>query len=428
MDEVRERWRNAARRLLRRARRPAALEREPAGTALREATASGSVRDALLACVERALAYEDPRQAAVIRRGDLEGAPLKAVGAELHLSPRQLARIRAAAIEAIGAEMLRVTEAAHGVPRDPRAAEALRALEAAQYLVSRKGLVSDTVRAIAAARRALRLDPALVDAWLAVAAGYISLGATDGAAMLAHAREALEHAEALAPRSGAVRAMRAALTWWSTRDEARARPLAEDALGGAGGTSRGHYTLGWIASLAGDFAAAQRHFNVGAARESYVGFNRCSLVTVVFLQRDYERCAALCAELHESEPECSFVTGTYAETLNALGRYEESAAMVAGALDDPLAHGTRAAYARALALSGNREGARAVAASFRGPLVEQAAIALSLGDEDAAWRALERAPAEKGALLEVVPYDPVFASIAPEPRFLKILAESRRLN
>ncbi|HEY0396259.1 MAG TPA: hypothetical protein VGD01_17375 [Candidatus Elarobacter sp.] len=428
MDEVRERWRNAARRLLRRARRPAALEREPTGTALREATAAASVRDALLACVERGLAHEDPRFATIIRRGDLEGTPLKAIGADLHVSPRQLARYRAAAIDAIGAEMLRVTEAAAGVPRDPRAAEARRALEAAEYLVSRKGLVSDTVCAIAAARRALRIDPRLVDAWLVVAAGYISLGATDGAATLAHARAALERAEALAPRSGAVRAMRAALTWWSTRDALRVRPLAEDALGSEDGATRGRYALGWIATLDDDFEAAQRHFGAGAAREPYIGFNRCSLVTVSFLRGEYAWCAQTCAELHDSEPECSFVTGTYAETLNALGRYAECAAMVANAPADPLAHGTQAAFARALALSGDRDGALAVARAFRGPLVEQAGIALSLGDEDAAWRALERAPAERSALLEYVPFDPVFSSIAAEPRFLKVLAESRRLN
>jgi tetratricopeptide (TPR) repeat protein len=431
MDDVRAFWQDAARRLLRRARHPAVLEREPDGIALRDATGTESVRDALLTCIERALAREDPRFAIIVRRCDLEGLPQKIVESELHVSPRQFARYRAAAMDAVGAEMLRVAEAASGAPRDPRAAEARRALDAAQYLVTRLHSPGDNVRAIGLVRSALRLDASLSDAWLVAATAHLQIAVSAGHdAGLAFARSlaALDRAAGLAPRSGAVRGLRAALRWWSARDPRSARALAFAALETDSGTARGHYTLGWIAALEREFDDAERHFAAAARFEPYFGVNRCSAIIVANLRGDFERCARMCAEVRAKGSETAHVTATHAEVLNALGRYAESCTIVKDTPADVLGAGQRTALARARALLGDRDGARAIAATLNGSLVEYAAIALALGDEDAAWDALERAPAERNAMLEIAALDSAFASIADEPRFKKILAESRRLR
>ena len=131
--------------------------------------------------------------------------------------------------------------------------------------------------------------------------------------------------------------------------------------------------------------------------------------------------AERCAELHAIEPEDAYVLGYYAEALNADKRYQETVDVVDRAPAVAKNFSVMAALARAQALLGDEASARSIAQSFHGPAVSVAAMALAIGEEDRAWRALERAREERNGMLELVAYDPVFEPLRGERRFANLV-------
>jgi Flp pilus assembly protein TadD len=240
-----------------------------------------------------------------------------------------------------------------------------------------------------------------------------------GSAIAARAR-----AVELAPRSAVVRSVDALVSLWADRDAVRAGKLAEDALDSRDAAARAHQTLAWIAVRDGAFDDAEHQFNAAvAARPGCWGYHKAAMA-VLHIRGDYERCARRCSELSSIEPEDPYVLAYYLESLNALGRYQAAVAVEAAAPPAAKDHAVLAAVIRARAKLGDIEGASRLARHFRGPAVCRAAVALSLGDVDAAWRELEAGAGEPNGMMLLVPTDPVFEPFWNEPRLAKILASA----
>lgn len=422
-DEL-EGWSLAARRLLQRLRQPDALEMDPAGRALRDAMGTRTVYEAVRLAAERAVVNGDPRLATILARCDVNGETVKVVAGDLHVSLRHLFRYRATIFGALGAEMHRVISSTVVVPRDPARAESFRLLAWAEFLLARTA-PHDDVRAIAAAERALRADPGSAGAYCAIASANVAMAlrsAMDTQVCCARAAEALDRAEELAPGSGAVLGLRAALRW-VLHDDRTAESLANEAVATGAGSARGHQTLAWIHATRGDFGRAEHHSAAATLLAPTVANFHSFAMAIMHLRGDYAGCAERCRELMGMDHfDSSYVLGYYAEALNALERYDDTIAAVGAAVPAALDFAVAAALVRAHALRGDAETAAAMARTYRGPAVSNAAIALSLGDHDRAWRALERARTEPNGMLELVPHDPVFKPLLGEQRFRNLVA------
>jgi tetratricopeptide (TPR) repeat protein len=419
-------WDQVARRLLRKLRRPSALERDELAQSLRAAYGCATAREALVLAIERGLRDHDRRLAAIIRRCDIDGELTHTVAAELSFSPRHFFRYRGEAVFAVATEIDRALRAVDA-SRDPQRKEALHAYAMGRYLWQRFDR-ADCRLSIDWLERAIDAAPRLVEGWTALASANVSLAlasAHEANDAIARARTCVQRAAELAPLSPAVQAANAAVTLWQTRNVKRTRDLAHIALDHDDGTAQAHFALAWSAVVEGDLESAERSFTSASAAEPESFRYMAAAMTLPFFRGDYAAAAARARELLEIEPSCGFVLGYLTESLNATGRYAETievAAPVAGA-----SHSTSVttAYARALALSGDREGALAVRSVFRGPAVMQSAIDLALGDTARALDMLECATSEDNGLLAVVDFDPAFEPLRAEPRYAKVLSTYR---
>jgi tetratricopeptide (TPR) repeat protein len=423
-------WDRQARRLVRRLRRPSALEREPAGELLRERLGTRRVADAVSMCVERALADEDPRFAEIVRRCDAKGEPTKSVARDLNVSARQFFRYRAEALQAIACEMRALVEKRPVPPLTAPIPLGGRELAMARVALARSE-TGDEHLAAAWARRALAVDPSLSAAWSIVALTEISraLASTaDGPACYARAHEALRQAEIQGSRSGEVLAARATWLWWALRDARAARELARDALQTEDGAARANSTLGWIAALEGDFDESEARFGdaVALAPETYA--YHASLMAAIYLRADYPRAARRCAELLEVAPHCAYTLGYYAESLNALGRSEDCVRVVDEAPREARGFAALSARGVALARLGAADQAAPAVEDGRMPAVARAQLAMALGDVDRTWRLLEDATREPNGMLDLVRFDPVFAPLRDERRLRALVREAARAS
>ncbi len=416
-------WSFSARRLLQRLRQPAALESDRDGIALRDALGAATVFDAVRMSVERALAHGDPRLASIVERCDFRGDTVKVVAMEMHLSLRHVFRFRALAFDALGAELERVVETRIAVPRDPRRAEAVRLLARAQFTLSRRAH-GDDFRAIALAEQALAADPSLAEAWCVIAIANMSLTLRcNGDGELTHRRSeaAIARAEELRCKAGIVLGIRALAAHLWLHDARLARSLAEEAVATAEGAGIGHHALVYLALDERAFDAAEWHAAAACRAEPGRWLRHQLSAAVVHLRGDFARCVERCAELRAVVPEDSFLLGYQAEALNALGRYAETIAVVEAAPAEAVDFSVATALARAHALAGDNAGARDIARRMRAPSVSRAAIALTLGDEDEAWAALELARHEYNGMLTLTKFDPVFEPFRDEPRYREMV-------
>jgi predicted Zn-dependent protease len=235
----------------------------------------------------------------------------------------------------------------------------------------------------------------------------------------------VQRAAELAPLSPSVQAANAAVTLWQTRNVKRTRDLAHVALDHDDSTAQAHFALAWSWVVDGDLESAERSFVSASAAEPESFRYMAAAMTLPFFRGDYAAAAARARELLEIEPACGFVLGYLTEALNATGRYAETIEVAAPVAGESHSTSVTTAYARALALSGDRQGALAVREAFRGPAVMQSAIDLALGDTARALDMLERATGEDNGLLAVVDYDPAFEPLRAEPRYAKVLSTYR---
>jgi tetratricopeptide (TPR) repeat protein len=426
MDATDRGWDRVARRLLRKLRRPSALERDDLAQRLRAAYGCATAREALVTAVERGLHDHDRRLAAIIRRCDIDGELTHTVASELHFSPRHFFRYRSEAVDAVAVEIERALRSADA-SRDPHRREALHAYAIGRYLLQRFDL-ADCRQSIMWLQRAVDAAPGLVEGWTTLASANVSLAlasASEANDALARARGCVQRAAELAPLSPNVQAANAGVTLWQTRNVKRTRDLAHVALDHDDRSAHAHFALGWSAVLENDLDNAESSFARASAAEPESFRFMAAEMVIPFCRGDYADSASRARELLAIEPACGFVMGYLAESLNAMGRYAETVEVAAPLAGEPHAATVTTAYARALALSGDRDGARALRDVFRGPAVMQAAIELALDEPVRALDLLERGVGEANGLLAVVDYDPAFEPLRDEPRYARILSTYR---
>lgn len=420
-------WDEAVRGLLRKLRRPSALERDTLAQNLRVAYGCATVRDALVIAIERGLHGHDGRLGTIIRRCDVDGDLTHTVAGELHMSVRHFFRYRGEALRAVAVEIERALRAADAT-RDPQHKDALHAYALGRYLLQRFGR-DDCRLSIAWLERAVAAAPRLVDAWTALASANVSLAlasAADANDAMARARSCIDHATQIAPMSPHVRATNAFVTLWETRNAKRARALALVALDHDDRTAQAHAALGWTSAIEGDFDAAARSFASASAAEPHSFRFLASEMTIPFFRGEYAVAAARARELLDVEPACDFVLGYLAEALNAAGRYAETVELLTPRDGEKHAASVMTAYARALALVGDRRRALDIRSAFGGPAVMRASIDLALGEPARALDLLERALGEDNGLLAIVNYDPVFEPLRAEPRYARAVSRYTR--
>lgn len=424
MDRDIEGWSLTARRLLRRLRHPSALEVDPEGIALRDALGTSTVFDAVSVSAERALAHADPRLLRIVQQCDFGDTTMKVQAHELHVSLRHVFRFRMKVFAALGIEMKRAIERRTALPRDASRAEAARLMARAQFLVARRG-AGDDVRSIALAEQALAADPTRADAWCLIASANISLsllGQLDADVGQARARAALACAEDLGTSRGVVLAIRSnmASTW--SHEWSLAKSLACEAIETPDGAAGGHHTLVWVALHERAYEDAERHASAASLAAPGRWLYHQLSAAIVHLRGDFARAVESCAGLHALAPEDSFVLGYLAEALNAVGRFRDTIDVVNAAPAVAKDFSVLTALACAHALRGDRATARRLARSMRTPAVSTAAVSLALGEEDAAWVALERAVQERNGMLELTQYDPMFQPFWHEPRYQRLVS------
>jgi len=426
MDATDRGWERVARRLLRKLRRPSALERDELAQSLRAAYGCTTAREALITAIERGLHDHDRRLAAIIRRCDIDGELTHTVAGELNFSPRHFFRYRGEAVDAVAVEIQRTLRAADAL-RDPQRREAMHAYAVGRYLLQRFDL-ADCRLSIDWLQRAVDTAPRLIEGWTALASANVSLAlasASEANAALSRARGCVQRAAELAPLSPSVQAANAGVTLWQTRNVKRTRDLAHIALDHDDRSAHAHFALGWSNVMEGDFDGAERSFACASAAEPESFRFMAAEMTIPFFRGNYADAAARARELLEIEPSCGFVLGYLAEALNATGSYAETIEIAAPLAGEPYAATVTTAYARALALSGDRDGAIAVRDAFKGPAVMHAAIELALDEPTRALDLLEQGAGEGNGLLAVVDYDPAFGSLRDEPRYAQILSAYR---
>ncbi len=420
-------WERAVRRLLRKLRRPSALERDELALSLRAAYGCATARDALLIAIERGLQHHDRRLAAIIRRCDLDGELTRNVADELSFSPRHFFRYRSDAVDAVAVEIERTLRRA-AASRVPVRSDALHAYALGRYLLQRFD-IGDCRQSIDCFERALDAAPRLIEGWTALASANISLAlasaSVEANAAVTRARECVARAAELAPKSPQVQAADAAVTLWETRNLKRARELALVALDQNDRTADAHYALAWSAVMDGDLDEGERSFARASDAEPQSFRCMATEVMIPYFRGDYADSAARSAALLAVEPECIFVLGYLTEALNVTGRYAETIEAAAPFAGKPHAAVVTTAYARALALSGDRERALDVRNAFQGPAAMKAAIDLALDDPASAIALIERALDEDNGLLAVIDYDPVFAPLRDEPRYVRAVSTYR---
>ena len=416
------------RQLLRKIRRPGALEKDPLARAIRDSLNCTSVGEALELAIDRALHGKDTRLATIVRRCDVEGELTHAVAHEMHFSPRQFFRYRGEAIEAVAVELMRLVSIGRMLPSDSRSLEARRAFAIARHLLDRSGH-DNANAALVWLRRALQADPGYVDAHCAVSSANILLALSsrlDAHVAFARARAALDDAARVNPRAPVLRAEQAALELWQTGDRKRVIALAEDALGSESRSARAYYAMAWVAVMQRNLDLAERWWHAAADAADGTAFACLTVaMTIPFFRQDYATAVVSARELLEIEPDNSFVLGYLAEGYNAMRRYDETVALLAPRVArggaPPIAV---APYLYALASRGDREAARRGRAAFAGPHIMKASVDVALGDIHTALDELDLAQHEANGMMEIVSLDPVFAPLRDERRFRAMLRPS----
>lgn len=410
------------RTLMQKLRRPYALESDELGLRLKVALGTATAHDALLITIERALRGHDIAFKTIVQRCDIEGEVTRVVAAELFMSLRQFFRYRTMALEAIQTELDRVL--ANGFASISASPQAGYAVSVGMYLISRCERV-DTYNSLAYFKDAVTADPRLPSGWVGLAKAnvYLALQGRDGALRLAAARRALEVARELAPRSPEVIAADALVTLWSTRSAAKVAPLVEEVLATDPRSAQAHVVQYWLDVFEGRFDRAKASIARALTTEpSSLRYQSTAVVLHVF-ESNYEALIPAARTLLSSAPDCSYVLAYACEALNALGRYEETLAAadahVHGPNPDP---SVVTAYARALALFGDPQGAAAAATTGSLAYAMRASIALALDDVGGAFTLLQAALAEDNGMVAILPFDPAFAPIHDQRRFHGLIA------
>ncbi len=245
------------RQLLRKVRRPAQLERDGLGAALRTALGTSSARDAVMDAIDRALCGPDDEVLRRIVMGvDFEGRSTKVVASELHLSERHCFRRRAQALDAISAQIEQLVRD-HTRP----SLDAL-AWYARGRRMWRRRTPHDVAAAIACFKEALRCAPTMAKAHCGIAAARIIEAEylfANPRASFAAALDAVGRALELEPHVAEAHAALADIRLFGHRDFRGAAAALDTALASDPSCVDARIFAVWHALARGDFGGALDH-------------------------------------------------------------------------------------------------------------------------------------------------------------------------
>jgi tetratricopeptide (TPR) repeat protein len=256
-----------ARRLLRRARTPHLLDRDPVALRLCAALRTPTTFEAIHVLLERALRDCDPRLRLTIDLVDRRRGLGKVASAEMHLSQRHFYRLRAVALDAVAHELDALLDGASSpaVVDDDTLAWYARG----RYLVSRR-----TGPAFDGAQRcfemALRCDPNFARAHAALAEVHLLTAEyelRDPRRAFADARRALTRAFELGAHLPESLAAAGDLALFADGNPDRARTLFEAAIAADPSYSGAYNNAAWLELMQRNHAAAADLVKQGLLRE-----------------------------------------------------------------------------------------------------------------------------------------------------------------
>jgi tetratricopeptide (TPR) repeat protein len=255
-----------ARRLLRRARTPHLLDRDPVALRLCAALRAPTTLEAIHVLLERALHDSDPRLRMTIDLVDRRRGLGKVASAEMHLSQRHFYRLRAVALDAVAHEL----DALLDTPSTPAVDDDTLAWYArGRYLVSRR-----TGPAFDGAQRcfemALRCDPNFARAYAALAEVHLLAAEyelRDPHRAFAEARRALTRAFELGANLPESLAAAGDLALFADGNPDRARSLFEAAIAADPSYGGAYNNAAWLELMQHNHAAAASLVKQGLLRE-----------------------------------------------------------------------------------------------------------------------------------------------------------------
>ena len=255
-----------ARRILRRARTPHLLDRDPVALRLSAALHTGSTLEAVHVLLERALRDCDPRLRMTIDLVDRRRGLGKVASAEMHLSQRHFYRLRAVALEAVAHELDTLLDAASTPIVDD---DTLAWYARGRYLLSRR-----TGSAFDGAQRcfemALRCDPNFARAHAALAEVHLLAAEyeiRDPRRAFAEARRALSHAFELGANLPESLAAAGDLALFADGNPEQARSLFEAAIAADPSYGGAYNNAAWLELMQHNHAAATALVKQGLLRE-----------------------------------------------------------------------------------------------------------------------------------------------------------------
>ncbi|MBV9438639.1 MAG: tetratricopeptide repeat protein [Candidatus Eremiobacteraeota bacterium] len=431
----------SVRRLLRKLRYPGDLERDHYAQAVRDAANSSSAHSALMELLDDVLRRYPPVYWAIIKRIDVDGESPKSVANALYLSYRTLHRYRSAAIAAV-AEAL---ERRFGMPREgPAASDTEAEGDVGVLALVGEGfnhLRRHSVRSFEAASRcfarALEIDERCADAWIGLAschehqAVYLE---RDAIASFDAAMRALDRAARLAPRRADAFAIRSETMLHRDRDYAAAAAAIAAALDADSESSAARTSAASLALAEGDVDAALAHARRAVVHEPESLDARATYGIALLAVGDFDSAARWLRSVLDVEPShylarhylphaliglreydacaahlASFGADERTIVVEAIGAHLEGRTGNAGEVERWLAtaadrgdgDGTRYRYARALAYAG-------------------------IGARDEAIAELEAAVRADEPLITACIWDPLFAELHQDGRFVEVVERVRR--
>lgn len=244
-----------ARHLLRRARTPHLLDRDPLALRLCAALRTDTTLEAVHLLLDRALRDCDPRLRLTIDLVDRRRGLGKVASAEMHLSQRHFYRLRAGALEAIAHELDALIERAPAPAVDD---ETLAWYARGRYLLSRRnGAALDGAQRCF--EMALRCDPSFARAHAGLAEVHLLAAEyeiRESRRAYAEARLALNRASELGANLAETLAVAGDLALFADGDPDQARTLFEAAIAADPSYSGAYNNAAWLELMQRNHAAA----------------------------------------------------------------------------------------------------------------------------------------------------------------------------
>jgi tetratricopeptide (TPR) repeat protein len=397
------------RELLRKVRRPAQLERDSLGSALRTALGTPSARDALLAAIEGALAGPDD---AILRRivvgVDFEGRSTRAIAEELHLSERHCFRRRAEALDAISSQIEMLV-------RD-RARPSLEALAwyARGRRLWRRRTPDATHSAVACFEEALHKAPTMARAYCGIADAHLIEGEylfADARPAFAAALEAVNRALELEPHLAEAQAALADVRLFGYRDFRGAARAIDAALTYDPACIDARIFAVAHALARGDTAAALEHVGEALQHAPEAVDALTALGVVRNFEGRFDEAIEVLTGIVETDRDYQVARYELARALCCAERNTEALAALEGFGGDRRWPQVRALEIRCRARERGRKLQPFLVDLTGMPPYQRAVALVGLGRADEAIEALQQAIAEDDPWIVFVRTDPLLTSL-----------------